>query len=110
MKHTSPTPYDALDAAANELGMPLLMAKIISQEDALSNIEKIAAEECGKQPATASAMEACNLLHHAAREREEIGYLPAETVDDAIGHARQARGHVARVTESREQAPSRGGR
>ena len=110
MKHQSPAPLDVLDAAADELGMPLMMDKIVSQEAALSKIEQIAAEACGKHPATASAMQACDLLHHAAREREEIGYLPPETVDDAIGLARKARGHVARVTESREQSQARGGR
>jgi hypothetical protein len=105
--HPCPTPFDALESAADELGVPLMMEKIAAQDTALSQIERIAAEECGKQPATASAMQACDLLHHAAREREEIGYLPPDTVNDAIGLARQARGHAGRVAEQRETPGTR---
>ncbi|MGE4047216.1 MAG: hypothetical protein AB7F35_20300 [Acetobacteraceae bacterium] len=101
---SSPMPIEVLDAAAQELGLPEMEARLERQDAALVHIIDEATAAVSDH-ATLRAMKAADLLHAAAKERDEIGYLPPETVRDAITHAAQAKrmSHVARLEREKRE-------
>ena len=105
---TAIVPFKVLGSAAAELHVPEMLDTIERQDTALHQIEALAS---ANTRVGQLKTQACALLHAADQERQEVGYLPEETVDEAVavgseGH--RAGRHTARIVEERAVAGERG--
>jgi hypothetical protein len=79
-------PFEALDGAADELGLDQIINERDDAVAALTTIVNTALPVLAEHPAHHATL-AADELSHGVRERLETGYLPEDNVERAAGHA-----------------------
>ena len=97
-------PFEALDAAADELGVPQMQEALARKDALLASFADAALAEVADHPAN-TAIKAAELLHHADREHAVSGQLPEETHSEAIdlAHAHHRQKWQRKIAAEREQ-------